>query len=264
MADIPEALLGDKIPFEDHIADDIVLMKGNGVMAMFAVAGVFPDTADEVDIAGWFDRLHNALKNIAAEDIELTIYQCRGEADRSVYEDSLHRSAFARELGSPTGITCCVGRSIPTSFFWRSRSMRRTRRRKASRRFLADAVTDPRAGINERQARLNEICDLLQTQLAVLACAGLAMSGAAMSCSDEIAEAIVFAMTGTWRQIGASTGRMGNAMFSRGDPVPPQAGGISWRRRDQLRRDVSRSRNIRSRPGPACSTGWRWRPTATR
>ena len=31
---------------------------------------------------------------------------------------------------------------------------------------------------------------------------------------SEIAEAIVFAMTGTWRQIGASTGRMGNAMFS--------------------------------------------------
>ena len=53
MADIPEALLGDRIPFEDHIADDVVLMKGNGVMAMFAVAGVFPDTADEVDIATW-------------------------------------------------------------------------------------------------------------------------------------------------------------------------------------------------------------------
>ena len=31
---------------------------------------------------------------------------------------------------------------------------------------------------------------------------------------DEIAEAIVFAMTGTWRQIGATTGRMGHAMFS--------------------------------------------------
>ena len=31
---------------------------------------------------------------------------------------------------------------------------------------------------------------------------------------DEIAEAIVFAMTGTWRKIGATTGRMGHAMFS--------------------------------------------------
>ncbi len=70
MADLPEALLGERIPFEDHIADDVVLMKGNGVMAMFAVAGVFPDTADEVDIAGWYDGLHNPLKNIAAEDTE--------------------------------------------------------------------------------------------------------------------------------------------------------------------------------------------------
>jgi hypothetical protein len=32
---------------------------------------------------------------------------------------------------------------------------------------------------------------------------------------DEIAEAIVFAMTDVWRPIGASTGRMGHAMFPR-------------------------------------------------
>ena len=38
------------------------------VLAMFSADGVFPDTADDTDIAAWFDRLHNALKNIAAED----------------------------------------------------------------------------------------------------------------------------------------------------------------------------------------------------
>jgi type IV secretory pathway VirB4 component len=72
VAEIPGALLGDKIPFEDHIADDVVLTRDNGVMAMFEAAGVFSDTADDVDIATWYDQLHNALKNIAAEDVELT------------------------------------------------------------------------------------------------------------------------------------------------------------------------------------------------
>lgn len=73
MAKRSEALLGDKIPLEDHITDDVVLTKGNGILAMFSVDGVFPDTADDTDIAAWFDRLHNALKNIAAEDVELTV-----------------------------------------------------------------------------------------------------------------------------------------------------------------------------------------------
>ena len=72
MAEIPEALLGDKMPLEDHIADDVVPTRDKRVIAMFEVAGVFSDTADDVDIATWFDQLHNALKNIAAEDIELT------------------------------------------------------------------------------------------------------------------------------------------------------------------------------------------------
>ena len=98
MARKPEALLGDRIPLEDHIADDVVLTAGNGVMAMFEAAGVFSDTADDVDVSTWYDQLHNALKNIAAEDIELTIYQCRGEADRAIYAGGLHRSQFARGL----------------------------------------------------------------------------------------------------------------------------------------------------------------------
>ncbi|MGH7114340.1 MAG: hypothetical protein ACREE9_07575 [Stellaceae bacterium] len=98
MARRREALLGDQVPLEDHIADDLVLTRGNGVLAMFSADGVFPDTADGSDIAAWFERLHNALKNIAAEDVELTVYQCRGEADPAGYQAGLHQAPFAREL----------------------------------------------------------------------------------------------------------------------------------------------------------------------
>jgi type IV secretory pathway VirB4 component len=81
-----EALLGDRIPLEDHIADDVVLTKGNGVLAMFSADGVFPDTADEVDIVAWFDRLHNALRNIAAEDVELTVYSAAAKPNLRAVE----------------------------------------------------------------------------------------------------------------------------------------------------------------------------------
>ncbi len=214
MANIPEALLGDKIPFEDHIADDVVLMKGNGVMAMFAVAGVFPDTADEVDIAAWFDRLHNALKNVAAEDVELTIYQCRGEADRSVYEDGIHRSPFAQELGIAYRDNLFRGSLYSNRLFLAIQIHAPNAAAQSVLRFLADAVTDPRAGIQARQRRLNDICELLQSQLGGFGLRRLGYVTRQRVIFSEIAEAVVFAMTGTWRQIAASTGRMGNAMFS--------------------------------------------------
>ena len=214
MAKRPEALLGDKILLEDHIADDVVLTRGNGVLAMFSADGVFPDTADEVDIAVWFDRLHNALKNIAAEDIELTIYQCRGEAEPSSCEAGLHRTAFARELDAAYRESLFRGLLYSNRLFLAVQVHAPTAATQNLVRFLADASADPRGGINERKNRLNEICDLLQAQLGMFGLRRLGYVRRGPVIFDEIAEAIVFAMTGVWRQIGATTGRMGNAMFS--------------------------------------------------
>ena len=214
MARKPEALLGDQIPLEDHIADDVVLTAGNGVMAMFEAAGVFSDTADDVDVAAWYDQLHNALKNIAAEDIELTIYQCRGEADPSIYQGGLHRSQFAGGLEAAYRDNLFRGSLYSNRLFLAIRIHAPNVAAQSVSRFLADAATDPRAGINERKDRLNENCDLLQVQLGAFGLRRLGYVQRGRVIFDEIAEAIVFAMTGTWRQIGATTGRMGHAMFS--------------------------------------------------
>jgi type IV secretion system protein VirB4 len=210
----PEALLGDKIPLVDHIADDIVLTRSNGVLAMLAVDGVFPDTADETDIAAWFHRLHNALKNIAAEDVELTVYHCRGEADPSGFEEGLHRTTFARELDAAYRDSLFRGFLYSNRLFLAVQLHPPNAATQGVARFLADAGTDPRAGIDDRKNRLTEICDLLQAQLSKFGLRRLSYVRRGPVIFDEIAEAIVFAMTGTWRPIGATTGRMGNAMFS--------------------------------------------------
>ena len=165
MAKRLEALLGDKIPLEDHIADDVVLTKGNGVLAMFSADGVFPDTADEVDIAAWFDRLHNALRNIAAEDVELTVYQCRGEAEPSSCEAGVHRTPFARQLEAAYRESLLRGFLYSNRLFLAVQVHAPPAATQNVVRFLADAGTDPRGGINERKNRLNEICHLLQAQL---------------------------------------------------------------------------------------------------
>jgi hypothetical protein len=127
----PEALLGDKVLLEDHIADDVVLTRGNGVLAAFSADGVFPDTADDTDIAARFDRLHNALKNIAAADVELTVYQCRGEADPSGYQTGLHRVPFA-SWTQPLATACSAACCTRTGCSWRSRCMRRRQQRRAA------------------------------------------------------------------------------------------------------------------------------------
>ena len=212
--DSRETLLGDMIPVEDHISDNVALMKGNSVMAMFEVTGVFPDTADDVDIAALFDRLHNPLKNVAADDVELTIYQCRGAADPSIYEGGVHRTQFARDLDAAYRDSLFRGSLYSNRLFLAIQIHAPNVAAQSVSRFLADAVTDPRAGINERKDRLNEICDLLQVQLREFGLRRLGYVQRGRVIFDEIAEAIVFAMTGTWRQIGATTGRMGHAMFS--------------------------------------------------
>lgn len=214
MAKLREALLCDKVPFEDHIADDVVLMKGGGVLAMFEASGVFPDTADDADGASWFDQIHNCWRNIAAEDVELTIYQCRGEADPSLYIAGRHDTQFARDLDAAYRENLLRGTLYANRTFIAIQVHAPNVAAQSLSRFFADTVTDPQAGINERVKRLNEICGLLVSQIGAFGLRRLGYITRGHVLCSEIAEAIVFALTGRSRQIGATTGRMGNAMFS--------------------------------------------------
>jgi type IV secretion system protein VirB4 len=204
-----DRLLSDEVPYEDHIRDDVVLNKDDTVMAAVAVAGVPPDTADAVDIANWFDRLHGALLNIAAEDVEISIMQCRGEADRSMVHPGIHRADYARELSADYIDNLFAGSLYSNRLFIFVLIHPPSSVAKAVR-----SVRQTREEIEARADRLHELCRLLQVQLADFGPRRLGYVERGHGIFDEIAEAIVFAVTGIPRQIGATTGRMGNAMFS--------------------------------------------------
>jgi type IV secretion system protein VirB4 len=210
----PETLFGDHVSLDDHIADDVVLTRGNGVLAMFAVEGVFPDTADETDVSVWFEQWHTALKNIAAEDVELTVYQCRGEADPSCCEPGLHRAEFARELETGYRERLFGGLMYANRLFLAVQLHPPNVAAQSLARFFTDMRRDPRTAIEEYRNRLGEICDLLQAQLAGFGLRRLGYVRRGQAVFDEIAEAVVFTMTGVMRPIGATTGRVGHAMFS--------------------------------------------------
>jgi type IV secretion system protein VirB4 len=209
-----QPLLGDQVPLEDHISDDVVLTKGNGVLAMFAVDGVCPDTADEDDLVAWFDQLHNALKNIAADDIELVVYQCRGEAPPESCEAGLHSAPFARAFDQAYRDNLFRGMLYQNRLFVAVQVHPPAAIAQSVIRWFSAAPSDPRSGIEERRRRLEDVCSLLRVQLGAFGFRRLGYVTRGQLVFDEIAEAIVFALTGVYRQVGATTGRMGHAMFS--------------------------------------------------
>ena len=215
MVNLSETLLGDQLPFEDHIEDQMVLMTGNGVMAMWSVEGVYPDTSDKLDEENWFGQLHTAIKNIAAADVEIVTYQCRGEADRAFYDPSQHNAEFASDLERAYLDNLFRGTLYSNPLFLAIQIHGPNQAMQSLSRFFADATTeDPRVGIRERAQRLTQICDLVESQLQSYGLRRLGYITRGVVVFSEIAEAIVLAMTGRYRQIAASTGRMANAMFS--------------------------------------------------
>jgi type IV secretion system protein VirB4 len=212
---VREPLMSDHVLLDGHIENDVVLMRDQSVLAMFAVNGVFPDTADDVDIANWFDRLHGALRNIAAADVEVIVYQCRGEADRSVYYGGRHASLFARDLEAAYQENLFRMTLYSNQLFVAVRLMVPRDPTQTIGQFVTrGGIRSTDAEISDRVSRLNDICNLLSSQVAVFQMRRLGYVTRGRTLFSEIAEAIVFALTGTWRQIGATTGLMGNAMFS--------------------------------------------------
>lgn len=214
MANYSDTLLGDQIQFEDHIEDGVILMKGNGVLAGFGVGGVYPDTSDLVDEEAWIEQLHTALKNIAAEDVEVTTYQCRGEADRSFYRPGRHKAKFAQDLDAAYADNLYRETLYSNRLYLTIQIHAPSTAAQSITGFFADVASDPRIDIYRRAERLNQICALLETQLREFGMRRLGYKTRGVVVFSEIAEAIVYALTNRYRQIPASTGRLGNAMFS--------------------------------------------------
>ena len=94
------------------------------------------------------------------------------------YQAAPHQAPFARELDAAYRESLFRGLLYSNRLFLAVQLHPPNVAAQSVVRFLADAGTDPRAGINERTSRLNEICDLLQGAAGRSACAASAMCGA--------------------------------------------------------------------------------------
>ena len=76
---------GSQVPILGHATDGVGLHSGGGVFAMAAVAGRPWETSDQKDVFTRFMRLNQTYKQIAHEDVSLSVYQVRGLASAGVY-----------------------------------------------------------------------------------------------------------------------------------------------------------------------------------
>jgi type IV secretion system protein VirB4 len=199
------------LPLGDHISDTAVTSLDGGVMAVFEIDGVSPDTADDADINNWFAQLHTSYKNIHADDIELRVYRCRGEVDCPIYE--CERPPFARDLERAYREKL-ARTSLYLNTVYLLIHIHPPNTVQTATRFFSESYSDPRTGIEDRLFRLDEICGLLQSQLAKFGIRRLSYATRGQMLFDEMAEALAFAATGKWRPVPATTGKIGPSIFS--------------------------------------------------
>ena len=209
-----QRLLSSYIPLVGHTREDVVLHNDGSVTAFIAFAGIAWETADVADIIRRHDDYNTALRNIADDTLTISTYQCRGMADPSIYPNRTFPSGFATHLNSRYRDRL-FSRSLYNNQLYLGVTIRPARY--AGDMFAEQVAKRSRPAEEapeDRVQRLNDVCALIQAKLSAYGPVRLGIAHRGHAIFSEIAEAIVFAMTGIWRPIGLSTGHMSNAMFS--------------------------------------------------
>ncbi len=210
-------LLSDWIPFEDFLSDKAILLGDGSAYAAFDIAGRSAETADVIDLNRWLDELNGLLKNICDNRVVYTTKLCRGEIDAVEFATSDCDIPFVSDLD----VNYKERLLSNTLYFNKLYVTIQYRPTKPAGEWIGDAVQNRMAktesaddSAQDRLQHLERICAVVEDQLAPYGPRRLGMVQRGHAMFNEIAEAEVFAMTGVWRSVPMTTGRIGNTMFS--------------------------------------------------
>jgi type IV secretion system protein VirB4 len=212
--DVLERLVGSYLPICGHASDGAWLLDDGSVFAMLEVQGVPWDTCALPDVLARKDRLNHTYKQIASDAIIVTVYQTRGLAPETIYPGNSFPSAFAVSLDA------AYQARLFDQMLYENRTFLgvQVRPERYAGEFIGDQIAIRRKTVEQASAdRLQRLEDVVALLLAELKPyrprrLGLRLKGSAVF--SEMAEALVLAMTGIWRPIGLTTGRLGEALFS--------------------------------------------------
>jgi type IV secretion system protein VirB4 len=207
-------LISNYVPLVGHVRDNVVLHNDGSVTAFLAAAGLAWETADAIDIVRDHEDYNTTLQNVAADTLTTSTYQCRGMADPAIYQQRTFPSAFAANLSARYRETL-FSRSLFNNQLYIGVTITPARyagdffaEQIAKRTKPADTAPD------DRIQRLHDVCALIESKMSAYGIRRLGVATRGNALFSEIAEAIVFAMTGIWRPIGLTTGRLFSSMFS--------------------------------------------------
>lgn len=235
MFDFLDRLASDQIPIQHHISDNVWLLDDGSTFAISELTGLPWETAGDETADAWKDNINRVWKNLADDSAVLTVYDCRGLAPEAVYPEAAFRTRFAADLDA------AYRRNIFARGMFQSRIFLgvQVRPPRYEGEFLAEQMEMRRkAPVDDapesRVHKLEDICALLRSELRAYAPRRLGIRERGHTVFSEMAEALVFALTGVWRPIGMTTGRLGEAMLSEGLVFRRDAvefvgpGGLSW------------------------------------
>lgn len=214
MFNLQPRLISSFIPLVGHIRENVVLHNDGSVTTWLAANGLPWETAEITSIIRNNEGYHTAVQNVAADTTTISTYQCRGMADPAIYSERKFPSAFAAGL-SKRYRESLFDRSLFNNQLYIGITV-------SPAHYAGDAVAAQIAkrskpaetAPEDRIQRLLDICALLESKLSDYGVSRLGVIKRGNALFSEIAEAIVFAITGIWRPIGLTTGRLSDSMFS--------------------------------------------------
>jgi type IV secretion system protein VirB4 len=215
----PERRISEEVRLFDHASPRVVLMKDDSAFLMFQVDGLSAQTMDEARLRQIRRSLNHDLCSLATTDgLVLYSWVCRGMASPDIYPEGPFHSRFAHGLD----------RRYRGKLFDRNLFLNRTyvgvmlRPPRLLGEFIGDQiekVQSPRDIADEapeaRIHRLLRVADMIEQSLAIYSPKRLGLRRDAQGRTfSEVAEALVFAMTGVWRSVGLQGDRRIGSLFS--------------------------------------------------
>jgi type IV secretion system protein VirB4 len=208
--------VGDHVPLEEPLTHRTLRLSDGGAFAMLELDGWNSETADVVDINDRLERFNNTLRNISSSDrLILTSYVCRGLADPDGVATPHHAlKPWAKNLANDYRDRLIDGRLYTNKVFLGIHLRPATRGNEWwSRRKAKKGKQEGGERAIDRAKRLEDISDWLMSELSDYGPRSLGLEPRGRQVFSQIAEALAFAVTGVWRPIALTTGRLADVMF---------------------------------------------------
>ena len=194
-----ERLLSEYVPWQDFIADDMMLNRDASVFMMVSLDGLPFETTNDPIINYQHERLEAVIREHGQDGLTFHFLQCRGTADPALYPGGDFASEFSATLDAKYRHKLFGTRSM-----WLNRSymaIQLSPRAIGGRAFSRFRRPDPAEPPANRIQRLRRLVGVFMEQMKEYSPRILGVVARNRRLFNEIAEAVAFAMTGYWRSV---------------------------------------------------------------